>query len=146
MAKCLLLVDLQNDYFEGGNNTLSGSLEAVHNAKLLLDNFRKSGNGVCHIQHVSVKPGATFFLKDTIGCEIHETVKPNTDEPVITKSFPNSFLKTDLLNYLKSNHINHLIISGMMTHMCVDATTRAAFDFGFNVLLFMMHVRRRICR
>lgn len=131
MAKCLLLIDLQNDYFEGGNNALSGSLEAAQNAKLLLDNFRKNGSCICHVQHINLRPGATFFLRNTIGYEIHEIVKPNSDEPVFTKLLPNSFQKTELLNYLKSNNIDHLIISGMMTHMCVDATTRAAFDLGF---------------
>jgi nicotinamidase-related amidase len=131
MAKCLVLIDLQNDYFDGGKNSLSGSLEAVHKAKILLDHFRKSSNCICHIKHISSRPGATFFLKDTIGCEINEIVKPDKDEPVFIKSFPNSFRDTELFNYLKSNGIDHLVISGMMTHMCVDATTRAAFDLGF---------------
>lgn len=131
MAKCLLLIDLQNDYFEGGKNSLSGSLEAAHKAKILLDYFRKGGNSICHIKHISSRPGATFFLKDTIGCEIHEIVKPDNDEPVFLKSYPNSFRDTELLNYLTSNDIDHLVVSGMMTHMCVDATTRAALDLGF---------------
>lgn len=131
MAKCLLLIDLQNDYFANGNNVLSGSLEAAQNAKILLENFRKSDSCICHIKHINLRPGATFFLKNTIGCEIHEIVKPDTNESVFTKLFPNSFRNTELLDYLKSNNIDHLIISGMMTHMCVDATTRAAFDLGF---------------
>lgn len=131
MKKCLLLIDLQNDYFDGGNNTLNGSLEAAGNVKKLLDNFRMSNNLVCHIRHINFKPGATFFLKDSIGSEIHEIVKPKADELIITKFFPNSFQKTELLNFLTTNDIDILVIAGMMTHMCVDATTRAAFDLGF---------------
>jgi nicotinamidase-related amidase len=49
----------------------------------------------------------------------------------LASSVPNSFRETELLDYLKANDITELIICGMMTHMCIDATTRAAYDFGF---------------
>ncbi len=131
MAKCLLLIDLQNDYFEGGNNTLNKSLEAVYNARKLLDSFRKNNDHICHIRHLNLRPGSNYLLQNSIGSEIHEMVKPEADELIITKFFPNSFHKTDLLTFLKTNTIDNLVIAGMMTHMCVDATTRAAFDLGF---------------
>jgi len=56
-------------------------------------------------------------------------------ERVIVKHFPNSFRETNLLDALNSKHITSLVICGMMTHMCVDATTRAAKDFGFDCTL-----------
>ncbi|HUX24843.1 MAG TPA: isochorismatase family protein, partial [Burkholderiales bacterium] len=37
-----------------------------------------------------------------------------------------------LLEHLHALDVDHLVIAGMMTHMCVDATTRAAFDLGFS--------------
>jgi nicotinamidase-related amidase len=131
MTECLILIDLQNDYFEGGNNPLVGSLEAVHNAKKLLDDFRKKEKHICHIRHLNLKPGSTYFLRNTFGSEIHEIVKPEKDELIVTKFFPNSFLKTEFSDFLKSNSIDSVVIAGMMTHMCVDATTRAAFDSGY---------------
>lgn len=54
---------------------------------------------------------------------------------MITKYFPNSFRRTDLLDYLNTNGIKNLVICGMMTHMCIDSTTRAAKDLGFNITL-----------
>jgi nicotinamidase-related amidase len=51
------------------------------------------------------------------------------------KHYPNSFRETELLDYLKKKEISNLVLCGMMTHMCVDATTRAAKDFGFNCTL-----------
>ncbi len=48
------------------------------------------------------------------------------------KHAPNAFLNTDLLDYLKNNVITDLVICGSMTHMCIDASVRAAADFGFN--------------
>lgn len=50
---------------------------------------------------------------------------------MIVKHFPNSFRETELLDYLNENKISELMIAGMMTHMCIDSTTRAAKDLGF---------------
>ena len=129
--KALIIIDIQNDYFEGGANPLIGSDEASRNAKNLLKYFREKSRTVIHIQHFSTRAGSTFFIPNTIGVEIHENVVPISGEKVIAKNYPNSFRETNLLDYLKSNNITDLVICGMMTHMCVDATTRAAKDFGF---------------
>jgi nicotinamidase-related amidase len=56
-------------------------------------------------------------------------------EKIIVKHYPNSFRETDLLDFLRSRSITDLVICGMMTHMCVDATTRAAKDYDFNIVL-----------
>ena len=50
---------------------------------------------------------------------------------VIQKHFPNSFRETRLLEELKKAEIKRVVICGAMSHMCIDATTRAAADFGF---------------
>lgn len=130
MRSALLLIDIQNDYFPGGNMALEGSTDAGARAGELLAAFRASGRPVIHIQHIALQPGATFFLPATAGAEIHPCVAPQAGEPVIVKHFPNSFRDTDLLSTLKDKGVEELVIAGMMTHMCVDATVRAAFDFG----------------
>ncbi|GBD91590.1 streptothricin hydrolase [bacterium BMS3Abin04] len=135
MKKALIIIDMQNDYFEGGKMTAVNSEKASLNAKKILTDFREKGLPVIHIQHISTREGATFFLKNTEGAKIHENVKPNENEKIITKHFPNSFRETELLEYLKGNYTTDLVICGMMTHMCVDATTRAGKDFGFNIQL-----------
>jgi len=133
MNKALILIDIQNDYFENGTMTLVGSEQASLNARQILDKFRTDGLPVIHIQHIANRPGATFFLPGTKGADINVNVKPKENEKIIVKHFPNSFRETGLLEYLKSLQITDLVICGMMTHMCVDATTRAAKDFGFNI-------------
>jgi len=130
--KALILIDIQNDYFERGKNPLIGSLEASINAAKVLQDFRKKSLPVIHIQHFST---AGFFIPNTKGVEIHENVMPISGEKVIAKNYPNSFRETELLDYLKSNNITDLVICGMMTHMCIDATTRAAKDFGFTCVV-----------
>ncbi|WP_406843406.1 cysteine hydrolase family protein [Flavobacterium soyae] len=130
MNKALLIIDIQKEYFENGALELVNPIGASENAKKLLEHFRKENGTVVHVQHISGE-GVPFFIPGTQGVEIHENVKPLLGEKVITKQFPNSFRGTDLLEYLQSKEITHLVIAGMMTHMCIDAATRAAFDFGF---------------
>ena len=135
MNNCLLLVDLQNDYFPGGEMELVGIDNAAYNAEILLRKFRKERLQVIHVQHVSVHPGAVFFLPDSYGVEINQAVAPLADEPVVIKHFPNSFRDTELLELLQKQKIDTLTICGAMSHMCIDATTRAAFDLGFTCLV-----------
>lgn len=131
MSTALILIDIQQDYFPGGRMELVGSTEAAAAAARLLATFRQTGWPVLHIQHISASPNATFFLPGSPGVMIHPMVIPLADEPVITKYFPNSFRDTDLLERLQSAGIKQLLVCGMMTSMCVDATVRAAFDLGF---------------
>ncbi|RLE68100.1 MAG: cysteine hydrolase, partial [Thermoprotei archaeon] len=124
MKRCLILVDIQNDYFPGGTMEVVGMEKAAGNSKILLDKFRNEDGPVFHIKHISKYPGATFFLPETYGAEIHETVSPEKGETVIKKNFPNSFRETHLLPNLREKGIEELVICGAMSHMCIDATTR----------------------
>lgn len=128
----LLIIDIQNDYFADGACELVGSEQASEKAKLILGYFREQKNPIIHIQHISANAGATFFLPNTFGVEIHSSVSPLDGEILINKNYPNSFRETDLSKVLKEIGVSELVIVGMMTHMCIDATTRAAKDFGFN--------------
>jgi nicotinamidase-related amidase len=131
MKTGLLLVDIQNDYFPGGKMELVGMEEASMKAKELLASFRKHGQPIFHIQHVALGKGAGYFLPNTEGGEIHESVKPLPSDTVFQKHFPNSFRETGLREKLESSEVESLVICGAMSHMCIDATTRAAADFGF---------------
>jgi nicotinamidase-related amidase len=135
MRRALILVDIQNDYFAGGRMELVGMERAARNAQQLLQQYRDMHAPIFHIQHVSKRPGASFFLPETSGVEIHESVAPTDDETVIEKHFPNSFRETPLLGLLKDHAMVGVVICGAMSHMCIDATTRAAFDFGFHCVV-----------
>jgi nicotinamidase-related amidase len=135
MTQALVLIDIQNDYFPGGNMELAGGLEAGIQAGILLRTFRQTGRPILHIQHIAARPGATFFLPGTAGAGIHASVTPLPDETVFQKHFPNSFRETPLLGHLRGLGVTELIVAGMMTHMCIDTTVRAAFDLGFQCQL-----------
>ena len=135
MTTALVLIDLQNDYFPGGAMELVGPDAAVAQARTLLQAFRERGLPLFHIQHVSKRPGATFFLPNTKGVEIHSAVAPAAGETVVNKHFPSAFRETALLEKLRGVGASKVAFAGMMTHMCVDTTVRAAADLGFECLL-----------
>jgi nicotinamidase-related amidase len=123
-ATALLLIDIQDFYFSGGRSPLENPEKASLNAQEILKKFREKGMLVVHIRHNA-----------KLGAEIHKHVMPIKKEKVISKDHVNGFKDTDLLKYLRSHKVKQLIICGMMTHMCVEAATRAAHDFGFDCIL-----------
>ncbi|WOV83093.1 cysteine hydrolase family protein [Sporosarcina jeotgali] len=136
MSTALIIVDIQNDYFANGKMELVNPDKAAANAAKVLESFRKNNKeNIFHVQHIAADPALGFFLPDTEGAEIHETVQPLENENIIIKHFPNSFLKTDLESKLRENNVTKVIVIGMMTHMCIDATVRAAVDLGFETTL-----------
>ncbi len=120
----LLIVDVQEFYFPGGRMQLVNPELAGMNAGLLLDHFRKNEMPVYHVRH-NFEPGG----------DIHPYVKPQGEEPVISKDQVNAFSGTGLLEILQGDSVEQLVICGMQTHMCVEAAVRAAHDFGFTCLL-----------
>lgn len=131
----LLLVDMQNDYFKGGKNELIQSEKAAEQAKRILEVFRKNDWSIFHIQHISTNSEAGFFIPQTVGVDFYKDVYPREQEVVIVKHTPDSFYQTMLNDALERQKVSHLVVCGMMTHMCIDTTVRAARNWGYSVTL-----------
>lgn len=127
--RAVLVVDLQNEYWPSGNLPLQGIEVAAGNAARVIEHARFNGDLVVNIRHEA--PGGPIFVPGSQGAEINEVVAPRSDEAVITKNFPNSFRDTDLKALLDEKGIKDVTVIGAMSHMCIDATTRAANDHGF---------------
>lgn len=120
-STALIIIDIQNFYFPGGAMELVEPEKAAEKAKILLNFFRENKGLVVHVKH-DFSPGG----------EIHQLVKPFDNEKVFTKKEVNAFLNTGLNDYLKQNNIKYVTLCGMQTHMCLEAATRAAHDYGYN--------------
>jgi nicotinamidase-related amidase len=124
----LIVIDAQHEYVDG-KLPLSGVKAALTEIASLLARARKAGTPVIHIQHRG-RPGGAFG-PDTGGFVIADEAAPANTEAVIEKSLPNAFAGTTLGAVLEGAGRKQLILTGFMTHMCVEATARAALDHGF---------------
>ena len=129
----LVIIDIQNFYFEGGLIPLTKPVEASEQARRVLDAFRAKHLPVFHVRHVPTSVSIVDGEPVDPQYRIRPIVAPVPGEPVITKRFINSFKDTELLDLLHKANIKKLVIVGMQTHMCVEGATRAASDFGFDV-------------
>ncbi len=131
--RALIVIDLQNDYFEGGRWALSGIEQATENAAVALEAARKAGDLVVHVRHEFPSQEAPFFTPGSDGAQIHPRVSPAADETVITKNHVNAFRDTNLHAVLEARGVRQVVVVGAMSHMCIDSATRAASDLGYEV-------------
>ena len=129
----LLVIDIQNFYFPGGQMPLVGPEEAATKAAELVACFRAVGRPVIWVQHLP----KDVDTPDPTGIAEEYRMRPNLlpaqGEVVIGKHYANSFGDTDLQAVLQRMGIKKLVICGMQTHMCVEAAVRAAADLGYEV-------------
>jgi len=125
----LIMVDCQNTYRQGIMQ-LTNVEPAIKEAQKLLQLARDLKIPVIHIQH-DAGVGTPYDVSAEIGV-ISKEVAPIKGENVIIKNYPNSFVSTPLEAQLKAIGIKNLVIAGFMTHMCINSTTRGAFNLGFS--------------
>jgi len=125
----LVMIDCQNTYREGLMQ-LVGVEAALLEARRVLDRARELGRPVIHIQH-DAGPGTPYDVSAHIG-RIADIVAPLPGETVITKHYPNSFVQTTLDDELKKLGVKQLVLTGFMTHMCINSTARGAFNLGYS--------------
>jgi nicotinamidase-related amidase len=132
--RAIIVVDLQNEYLPSGKLPLVGIDEAAANAAKVIEAARSAGDKVIHIRHES-PTDVPFFVPGTEGAEIIPVVAPADGELVITKNYPNSFRETKLKQALDEEGIQDVVVVGAMSHMCIDATSRAAADLGYSTTI-----------
>ncbi len=130
-----IVIDIQNDYFPEGAMPLEEVGGAAKKGQTALEYARQKELAVIVVQHISLSPNATFFRPNTAGAEIYPGFHPRQSELHLVKHYPNAFRETNLHERLQSLGIKALVVCGMMTHMCIDSTVRAAADLGFSVTL-----------
>lgn len=131
--RAIVVVDLQNEYWPEGGLPLANIAAAAKNAARVMAHGRAAGDLVVNVRH-EMPAGTRVFESGSHGAQIHATVAPAAGEPVITKAFPNAFRDTVLKELLDAKGIAEVVVIGAMSHMCVDATVRAANDFGYRTV------------
>lgn len=132
MAKALLVIDVQNEYFTGKLpiHNRDASLENILKA---IDYANSAGIKIVLIKHVIPNPEAPVFAVRSFGAELKKEVTEQPHNLIIEKNLPGSFTGTGLEEWLRTNHIDALTICGYMTHLCCDTTSRQAVHLGYKV-------------
>jgi len=132
-ATALIVIDFQNEYFTGKMPIPDGT-KALKNTQKLVKFAHSHQMPVFFVRHENPS-GSALFAKGTTFAEFHKDLQPSSKDRVITKATPSSFVGTDLEKQLKSLGIKKLIVTGLMTHMCVSSTARDAVPMGFEVII-----------
>lgn len=132
-ATALIVIDFQNEYFTGKMPIPDGT-KALKNTQTLVKFAHQHHMPVFFVRHEGPADGP-LFAKGTTFSEFHKDLQPAKNDIVITKATPSSFVGTDLEKQLKGLGIKKLIVTGLMTHMCVSSTARDAVPMGFEVII-----------
>lgn len=129
----LLVIDIQNEYFEG-KMPIPDGLKALRNNQSLVNFAHQNKMPVFFVRHLGPADGP-LFAEGSKFAEFHKDLQPGKDDRVVSKATPSSFVGTDLDKQLKQLGIKKLIVSGLMTHMCVSSTARDAVPLGYDVII-----------
>ena len=128
----LVIIDVQNGMFEEEYPVYQGEI-LLRNIKDLLARARTSGTPVFYVQHNEAV--GKQLETGTFNWEIHPEIAPAKDDIIIQKKTPDSFHQTDFEEQLQKLGIEHLVLTGIQTDICVDTTCRRAFSMGYDVTL-----------
>ncbi|MCX8014762.1 MAG: cysteine hydrolase [candidate division WOR-3 bacterium] len=143
----LLVIDMQNDFLNPNSPAYTeNATEIVPNIKELIKTARQNRIPVIYTTHCHQDPkidgGMTAewwpeirnkktLVAGTRGVEIIDALKPLPKEKVIYKHRYSAFYNTDLEIYLRGLKVTDLIVTGIMTGICVESTVRDAFFRDF---------------
>jgi nicotinamidase-related amidase len=124
----VVVIDAQREYVDG-RLALPAIAPALEEIGRLLARARALRTPIIHIVHHGKAGGV--FAPESPGIEIAAAADPAPGEAIVAKGLPNAFASTDLADRLHALKRPSIVVVGFMTHMCVEATARAAIDLGF---------------
>jgi nicotinamidase-related amidase len=128
----LLIIDAQVNMFEEGSSVFEGK-KLLHIISQLIAKARAANSPIVYVQNNGNEGDPD--IPGTPGWQIHPAITPEKSDIVIQKRTPDSFHETNLQGELDARHIRQLVIVGMQTEMCIDATCRKAHKLGYQVTL-----------
>lgn len=126
----LLVVDIQQALIDKRPWKAARLLKTVN---ALLAAFRERGLPVIYIRHDD-GPG-TSLAYGAPGWQVAREVVPLRGERVFDKTVNSAFLHTGLDRYLERLEVDTLVIAGLQTEYCIDATIKSAFERGYRVFI-----------
>lgn len=126
----LMVVDVQNALVKAHPYN---EQRVIENIKKLILTARDNDKEVIYVRHDDGY--GTELEQGSNGWQIYNDIAPNSDELVIEKQYNSAFFKTELREYLISKEIDIIILVGLQTEYCMDATCKSAFDYGYKIII-----------
>ena len=126
----LIVIDMQKALMDDELYNRDGLLK---NVAALIDAARANGVEVIYVQH-DAGPGTGFSVGDE-AFEIADEVAPQAGEKVFVKTINSCFGNKDFTAYLEAAKDDTLMIVGLQTNFCIDATVKSAFERGYDVIV-----------
>ena len=126
----LLVVDVQNALIKAHPHN---EHRVIENIKNLILSARDNKKEVIYVRHDDGV--GTDLEKGTDGWQIYEDIAPTNSEFIVEKEYNSAFRKTGLREYLKTKEIDTIILVGLQTEYCIDATLKSAFDYGYKIII-----------
>ena len=126
----LMVVDVQNALIKAHPHN---EQRVIENIKKLILTARDNKKEVLYVRHDDGK--GTELEQGTDGWQIYDDIAPNSSELIFEKQYNSAFFKTGLRAYLQSKEIDTVILVGLQTEYCIDATCKSAFDNGYKVII-----------
>ena len=132
MKRALLVIDVQNEYFEG-KLPVTYPPETLKNILKAMDAAAIYGIPIVVVQHTSPQKNSATFVRESESWNLRPEVTSRPYNHLVEKNLPGCFTNTDLELWLRDRNIDTVVISGYMTQMCCDTAARQAFHLGFSV-------------
>jgi nicotinamidase-related amidase len=126
----LLVIDVQMGLFERATPVFEAE-QVLENINTLITNARQAGVPVIFIQHSNDKT----LVRDSDAWQLHPEIQPLDDEDIIHKHHGDAFKETELHDELEKRKVKTVVVTGLVTHGCVKATSLGALDKGYRVVL-----------
>ncbi len=126
----LLVIDMQKGLVDEDLYDYEGFTE---NVKKLIDAARDNNVEVIYFRH-DAGPGSGFSAGDE-SFEIADGFGPAPGEKVFDKTINSCFGNKEFKAYMKKQEDRRLMIVGLQTNYCIDATVKSAFERGYEVII-----------
>ena len=126
----LIVIDIQKGITDERLYDFTGFLK---NVSSIIDAARKNSVEVIYVQHDD-GPGTGFSIGD-VDFEIADQVAPKAEEKIFVKEINSCFGNKELTAYLDKQKEKELIIVGLQTNICIDASVKSAFERGYRVII-----------
>lgn len=107
--------------------------KVIANIQKLLSAARANGREIVFVRHDDGE--GTELAYGTDGWQVDPRVAPQKQEKIIDKRFNSAFHRTELRRYLESKGMDTIILTGLQTEYCIDATLKSAFDWEYHLIV-----------